>query len=72
VPVSRRLSLDTQRAEKAGKRQGGGVEAGKKEPRRRSSIEVGTLSAGHLGSMIGMMESTLFTILQIQSISLVG
>ena len=48
--VSRRLSLDTQRAEKAGRQ--------KEQPanrRRRSSIEVGTLTTGHLGSMIGRM-----------------
>jgi hypothetical protein len=40
------LSLDTQKANRQ-------AAEGKVEKRRRSSIEVGTLTSGHLGSMIG-------------------
>jgi hypothetical protein len=56
------LSLDTQRAEKAASRQ-----PQPPDKRRRSSIEVATLTASHLGSMIGRSSSlsTLFSLVKI-------
>jgi hypothetical protein len=64
------LSLDTQRAEKAASRQ----QQQPADKRRRSSIEVATLTASHLGSMIGRssalsphhIQSRSFTVIRIK------
>jgi hypothetical protein len=59
------LSLDTQRAEKA-------ASSRQQQPadkRRRSSIEVATLTASHLGSMIGRSYSLYIFLIYIQSTS---
>jgi hypothetical protein len=57
------LSLDTQRAEKAA--------SSRQQPdkRRRSSIEVATLTASHLGSMIGR-SSALSTLFSLHSVNI--